>query len=97
MVFALETYWPASDGYQAARIEEQLIVTRTGAEVITRFPAEQLLVAGQRYQTVAGSLPTMRDRQSNLNRTDGLVAANGDITEVTPVGPKEPARAPSPR
>src|SRR5947209_3794663 len=96
MVFALETYWPASDGYQGARIEEQLIVTKTGAEVITGFPAEQLLVAGQRYQTVAGSLPTMRDRQSNLNRTDGLVAANGDITEVTPVGPKEPARAPSP-
>src|SRR5439155_1100604 len=52
MVFALETYWPASDGYQAARIEEQIIVRKTGAEVITRFPAEQLLVAGQRYQTV---------------------------------------------
>ena len=97
MVFALETYWPASDGYQAARIEEQLIVTRTGAEVITRFPAEQLLVAGQRYQTVGGSLPTMRERQSNLNRADERIAANGDITEVTPVGPKEPARAPSPR
>ena len=73
MVFALETYWPASDGYQAARIEEQLIVTKTGAEVITRFPAEQLLVAGQRYQTVAGPLPRMRERQSNLNRADGLL------------------------
>src|SRR5438445_229073 len=73
MVFALETYWPASDGYQAARIEEQLIVTKTGAEVITRFPAEQLLVAGQRYQTVEGALPTMRERQSNLNRADGLL------------------------
>src|SRR5947208_17199695 len=95
MVFALETYWPASDGYQAARIEEQLIVTKTGAEVITRFPAEQLLVAGQRYQTVAGPLPRMRERQSNLNRADGRIAANGDITEVTPAGPKEPAPAPS--
>ncbi|TME83547.1 MAG: aminopeptidase P family protein [Chloroflexi bacterium] len=73
MVFALETYWPAPDGSQAARIEEQLIVTKTGSEVITRFPAEQLLVAGQRYQTVEGALPTMRERQSNLNRADGLL------------------------
>ncbi len=71
MVFALETYWPAPDGWQAARIEEQLIVTKTGCEVITRFPAEELLVAGQRYQTVTGPLPTMREHQSNLNRRDG--------------------------
>ncbi len=31
MVFALETFWPASDGWQAARIEEQLVVTATAA------------------------------------------------------------------
>jgi len=36
MVFALETFWPASDGWQAARIEEQLVVRKDGAEVITR-------------------------------------------------------------
>ena len=42
MVFALETFWPASDGWSAARIEEQLIVTADGCEVITRFPAEEL-------------------------------------------------------
>ena len=30
MVFALETFWPASDGWSAARIEEQLIVTSDG-------------------------------------------------------------------
>ena len=47
MVFALETFWPASDGWQAARIEEQLVVTADGCEVITRFPAEELLVSGQ--------------------------------------------------
>ena len=46
MVFALETFWPASDGWSAARIEEQLVVTEDGCEVITRFPAEELLVAG---------------------------------------------------
>jgi Xaa-Pro aminopeptidase len=72
MVFALETFWPASDGWTAARIEEQLVVTKDGCEVITRFPAEELLVAGIRYYTVTGPLPTTREVQSNLN-----VAANG--------------------
>ena len=38
MVFALETFWPSSDGWSAARIEEQLVVTADGCEVITRFP-----------------------------------------------------------
>ncbi len=68
MVFALETFWPASDGWSAARIEEQLVVTKTGCEVITRFPAEDLLVAGTRYYTVTGPLPTTRETQSHLNR-----------------------------
>jgi len=67
MVFALETYWPASDGWGAARIEEELVVTETGAEVITKFPAETLLVAGQRYYTTGGFLPTVRHSQSHLN------------------------------
>ncbi|MFI5339924.1 MAG: M24 family metallopeptidase [Candidatus Methylomirabilales bacterium] len=68
MVFALETFWPASDGWSAARIEEQLVVTKTGCEIITRFPAEELLVAGTRYFTAAGPLPTTREAQSHLNR-----------------------------
>lgn len=76
MVFALETYWPSSDGYGAARIEEQMVVTKDGCELMTRFPAEELLVAGSRYHTVAGWLPTTREIQSNLNRDgyspDGL-------------------------
>jgi Xaa-Pro aminopeptidase len=67
MVFALETYWPASDGWGAARIEEEMVVTADGAQVITKFPAEELLVAGQRYYTTAGPLPTERDSQSHLN------------------------------
>ena len=46
MVFALETYWPAADGWGAARIEEEIVVTADGAQVITKFPAEELLVAG---------------------------------------------------
>jgi len=47
MVFALETYCPAADGYSAARIEEEVVVTATGAQVITRFPAEELFVANE--------------------------------------------------
>jgi Xaa-Pro dipeptidase len=45
MVFALETYWPATDGVSAARIEEEVVVTSGGAQVITRFPAQELFVA----------------------------------------------------
>ena len=45
MVFALETYCPASDGVSAARIEEEVIVTKDGAKVITLFPAKELPVA----------------------------------------------------
>jgi Xaa-Pro aminopeptidase len=49
MVFALETYCAATDGRSAARIEEEVIVTPTGPRVITRFPAEELLVTGRNY------------------------------------------------
>jgi Xaa-Pro dipeptidase len=67
MVFALETFWPAADGWSAARIEEQLVVTKEGCEVITRFPAEDLLVAGKPYYTVGGTLPLERETESNRN------------------------------
>jgi Xaa-Pro aminopeptidase len=49
MVFALETYCAATDGRSAARIEEELVVTKDGSRVLTRFPAEELLVAGKTY------------------------------------------------
>ena len=45
MVFALETYCPASDGFSAARIEEEVVVTDAGCKVITHFPAEELPIA----------------------------------------------------
>jgi Xaa-Pro aminopeptidase len=47
MVFALETYCPASDGRSAARIEEELVVTNKGCEVITLFPAQELPIANR--------------------------------------------------
>src|SRR5262249_11139707 len=67
MVFALETFWPSADGWSAARIEEQLIVTATGCEVITRFPAEELLVTAGGQYTVGGTVPGLRERESHLN------------------------------
>jgi len=68
MVFALETFWPSSDGWSAARIEEELVVTKTGCEVLTRYPAENLPVAGQRYYSSAGPVSLEREIQSYLNR-----------------------------
>jgi Xaa-Pro aminopeptidase len=45
MVFAIETYCPATDGYSAARIEEEVVVTDKGYRVISLFPAEELPIA----------------------------------------------------
>jgi Xaa-Pro aminopeptidase len=44
MVFALETYCPATDGHSAARIEEEVVVGPSGVEILTRFPAQELYV-----------------------------------------------------
>jgi Xaa-Pro aminopeptidase len=40
MVFALETYCPASDGVSAARIEEEV-------HILTKFPAQELFIANE--------------------------------------------------
>ena len=47
MMFAVETYCPATDGVSAARIEEEIIVTPSGARIITLFPAETLPIANR--------------------------------------------------
>ncbi|MEI6217253.1 MAG: M24 family metallopeptidase, partial [Actinomycetes bacterium] len=47
MVFALETYCPASDGVSAARIEEEVVVTETGVHILTKFPAQELFIANE--------------------------------------------------
>jgi Xaa-Pro aminopeptidase len=44
MVFALETYCPATDGRSAARIEEEVVVGPAGVEILTKFPAQDLYV-----------------------------------------------------
>ena len=47
MVFAVETFCPAKDGVSAARIEEEVVLTPTGAKVITLFPAQELPIANK--------------------------------------------------
>ncbi|HEY1699762.1 MAG TPA: Xaa-Pro peptidase family protein [Trebonia sp.] len=47
MVFAMETYCPASDGVSAARIEEEVVVTDYGTEILTKFPAQDLFIANK--------------------------------------------------
>src|SRR5882672_358567 len=47
MMFAVETYCPATDGVSAARIEEEVIVTPGGAQIITLFPADELPIANR--------------------------------------------------
>ena len=86
MVFALETYWPAADGWSAARIEEEVVVTADGCEVITKFPAEELLVAGRKYWTAGGALDTLRESQSHLNTAAGRGETAGRPGRRPPAG-----------
>ncbi|MGC1695972.1 MAG: M24 family metallopeptidase, partial [Pseudolabrys sp.] len=47
MVFALETYCPATDGFSASRIEEEVVVTDKGCRLISLFPAEELPISAK--------------------------------------------------
>jgi Xaa-Pro aminopeptidase len=47
MVFAIETYCPATDGFSAARIEEEVVVTDKGCRLISLFPAEELPISAR--------------------------------------------------
>ena len=91
MVFALETFWPSTDGWSAARIEEEIVVTPTGHEVITRFPAEELLVAGAPFVTVSGNLPTIRETEASPNPQVVEMIKAAARAEVPP--PMPPAKS----
>jgi Xaa-Pro aminopeptidase len=92
MVFALETYWPASDGWSAARIEEELVVTQDGCEVLTRFPAEELMVTGLKYHTASGPLAGTREQQSHKNIDYTGVSYGGAGLPDAPDGRKASAQ-----
>ncbi|MBI4967122.1 MAG: aminopeptidase P family protein [Rhodospirillales bacterium] len=46
MVFAVECWKGAADGSGAARIEEEVVVTKDGCQVITCFPSDRLISCG---------------------------------------------------
>lgn len=46
MTFAVECWKGAEDGSGAARIEEEVVVTKDGCEVITNFPSDRLISCG---------------------------------------------------
>lgn len=47
MVFALETY--AGEGHNGVRIEDEVVVTGDGKEIISKFPADELIGCGMSY------------------------------------------------
>ena len=46
MVFAVECWCGADDGSGAARVEEELVVTKNGCEIITNYPSDHLISCG---------------------------------------------------
>jgi Xaa-Pro aminopeptidase len=75
MVFALETYCPASDGRSAARIEEEVLVTEAGPEILTKFPADELLVCGRVYVRGADLLASDTQRSADAGPSNGDLSA----------------------
>lgn len=47
MCFALETY--AGQGFDGVRLEDEVVVTETGVEIITKFPRDVLFGCGMSY------------------------------------------------
>jgi hypothetical protein len=84
MVFALETYCAATDGRSAARIEEEVVVTATGCDVLTRFPADELLVAGRTY--VRGADLVANGDDGRHDGAQGIAAAVASSAVVEPAG-----------
>ena len=46
MIFAVETWCGAADGSGAARIEEEIVVTKDSCEIITNYPSGHLISCG---------------------------------------------------
>ena len=63
--------------------KRKIVVTPTGHEVITRFPAEELLVAGASYVTVNGPLSKIREDEAAPNKdVIEMIAASAKTEKV---------------
>jgi hypothetical protein len=71
MVFAIETYCPATDGFSAARIEEEVVVTDKGCRLISLFPAEELPISAK-YWTEKPERVTRSGSSTEHNQTDAF-------------------------
>ena len=49
MAFALETYAGSEDGSDGVRLEEEVVVTDDGIEIITKFPTDRIIGCGMSY------------------------------------------------
>jgi putative hemolysin len=93
MVFALETYCPAADGYSAARIEEEVVVTETGCEVIAlpgrRAADRQPVLTGKRGAPAPRLGPELKDASPSRGRKHGQSQDQhrGLPADVPPDGP----------
>jgi len=79
-VFAIETYCAGRDGVSAARIEEEVVVTDDGCRIITKFPGEELLVAGRTYVRGADLVPA----GSSNGSSDGHGTEDVRAAEIAP-------------
>jgi Xaa-Pro aminopeptidase len=79
-VFAIETYCAGRDGVSAARIEEEVVVTEDGCRIITKFPGEELLVAGRTYVRGADLVPA----GSSNGSSDGHGTEDVRAAEIAP-------------
>src|SRR5262249_1877909 len=83
MMFAVETYCPATDGMSAARIEEEGLVTPSGAQFTTLSPADELPLA-TRYCPPRGDTAMPPATLVSLLATAFLLAA-GDAAAQGPI------------
>ena len=83
MVFALETYCPASDGRSAARIEEEVVVTPTGPRVLTRFPAAGAARHRQDVRPRRRPARTARSSSATTSVRDGQPVPEPTLTGST--------------
>ena len=77
MVFAVETYCPATDGISAARIEEEVILTPKGAQIISLYPAEELPIANPRQLGTRERQANRLDRHRPHGLRDGRAPGQG--------------------